>query len=78
MRGNQAVEAVAGWACFHYGYKIQKVSLEKQSVVIIHWSSEERAFAVETYFSNRLCVIATQRAFREIYFFNWRKSTAVR
>ena len=30
----------------------------------MHWSSEERAFAVETYFSNRLSVIATQRAFR--------------
>jgi len=28
------------------------------------WSSEKRAFAVGAYFSNRLSVIATQRAFR--------------
>ena len=34
----------------------------------MRWSSEERAFAVEAYFSNRLSVIATQRAFREIFF----------
>jgi len=30
----------------------------------MRWSSEERTFAVEAYFSNRLSVIATQRAFR--------------
>ena len=30
----------------------------------MRWSSEERAFAVEAYFSNRLSVNATQRAFR--------------
>ena len=30
----------------------------------MRWSSEELAFAVETYFSNRLYMIATQRAFR--------------
>ena len=30
----------------------------------MRWSNEERAFAVEAYFSNRLSVIATQRAFR--------------
>nr|ADD24484.1 Transposable element Tc3 transposase [Lepeophtheirus salmonis] len=31
---------------------------------MMRWSSEERAFAVEAYFSNQLSVIATQRAFR--------------
>ena len=31
----------------------------------MRWSSEERAFAVEDYFSNRLFVIATQRTFPE-------------
>ena len=30
----------------------------------MRWSSEERAFVVEAYFSNRLSVIATQRIFR--------------
>ena len=30
----------------------------------MRWSSEERAFAVEAYFSNRLSMIATQRVFR--------------
>ena len=30
----------------------------------MRWSSGERAFAVEAYFSNRLSMIATQRAFR--------------
>ena len=48
MRGNQAVEVAAGWACFHS----RDVSLEIQSVAIMRWSNEERAFAVEAYFSN--------------------------
>ncbi|QQP38517.1 Transposable element Tc3 transposase [Caligus rogercresseyi] len=30
----------------------------------MRWSNEERAFAVEAYFSNRQSVVATQRAFR--------------
>jgi len=30
----------------------------------MRWSGEERAFAVESYFSNRLSVIATQRTFQ--------------
>ncbi|QQP50701.1 Transposable element Tc3 transposase [Caligus rogercresseyi] len=30
----------------------------------MRWSSEELAFAVEAYFSNRQSVVATQRAFR--------------
>ena len=30
----------------------------------MRWSNEERAFAVEAYFSNRRSVIATQRVFR--------------
>ena len=31
---------------------------------MMRWNSEERSFAVETYFSNGYSVIATQRAFR--------------
>ena len=30
----------------------------------MRWSGEERAFAVEAYFSNHKSIIATQRAFR--------------
>ena len=41
-----------------------KVASEIQSVVIMRWSSEECAFAVEAYLFNRQSVIATQRAFR--------------
>ena len=43
---------------------VLKVYAQIQSVAIMRWSSEERAFAVEAYFSNRQSVIATQRAFR--------------
>ncbi|QQP52108.1 Transposable element Tc3 transposase [Caligus rogercresseyi] len=30
----------------------------------MRWSSEERTFAVEAYFSNRQSIVATQRTFR--------------
>ena len=33
-------------------------------VTVMRWSKEERAFAVEAYFSNGRSIIATQRAFR--------------
>ena len=33
-------------------------------VTAMRWSKEERAFAVEAYFSNYSSIIATQRAFR--------------
>ncbi|QQP41668.1 Transposable element Tc3 transposase, partial [Caligus rogercresseyi] len=42
----------------------RKVFLEIQSVTIMRWSREERAFAVEAYFFNHQSVIATQRSFR--------------
>ena len=41
-----------------------EVSLKMQSVAIMRWSSEERAFAVEAYFSHQQSVVATQRTFR--------------
>ena len=62
MRGNQAVDVVAGWAYFHSREKILKFPWKYSQ-----WSSQERAFAVEAYFSNKLFlffVIATQRAFQ--------------
>ena len=49
MRGNQTVEVVATWACFH-SRRDSKVSLEIQLVAIMRWSSEERVFALEAYF----------------------------
>lgn len=41
-----------------------KVLSRHSSVAIMRWNSEERAFAVEAYFSSGCSVIATQRAFR--------------
>lgn len=41
-----------------------KVLFNQSSVAIMRWNSEERAFAVEVYFSSGCSVIATQRAFR--------------
>lgn len=41
-----------------------KVLSRHGSVAIMRWNSEERAFAVEVYFSSGCSVIATQRAFR--------------
>ncbi|KAF2890012.1 hypothetical protein ILUMI_16161 [Ignelater luminosus] len=41
-----------------------KVLSRHGSVAIMRWNSEERAFAVEAYFSSGCSVIATQRAFR--------------
>ena len=38
--------------------------MEIQLVAIMPRSSEERAFAIEAYFFNRLSVIVTKRAFR--------------
>lgn len=41
-----------------------KVSSTVQSVAIMHWTKEQRAFACEAYFSNGRSIISTQRAFR--------------
>ena len=54
----------SGVGVFSFWRRDSTFSLEIQSVAIMRWTSEERAFAVEAYFSNRLFVIATQRAFR--------------
>ena len=52
---------------FSFLRRDSKVSMEIQTVAIMRWSSEERAFAVEAYFSNRLSMIATQHAFRNYF-----------
>lgn len=41
-----------------------KVLFRHSSVAIMRWNSEERAFAIEAYFSSGCSVIATQRAIR--------------
>ena len=58
LRGNQAVEvSSSGVGVFSFYRRDSKVSMEIQSVAIRRWSSEERAFVIEVYFSNRLSVI---------------------
>ena len=47
-----------------YERRDYKVSYRHSSVAIMRWNSEERAFAVEAYFSSGCSVIATQLAFR--------------
>lgn len=41
-----------------------KVLFRQSSVAVMRWNREERAFALEAYFSSGRSVIATQRAFR--------------
>ena len=52
-----------------YERRDYKVSYRHSSVAIMHWNSEERAYAVEAYFSSGCSVIATQRAFRNRFNF---------
>ena len=42
---------------------LPKVSFLLRLVTAVRWSKEERAFALEAYFSNGRSIIATQRAF---------------
>lgn len=44
-----------------------EVLLPHKPVVVMRWTKEQRAFAVEAYFSNGHSVVATQRAFRIRY-----------
>ena len=46
-----------------------KVSYQHSSVAIMRWNSEERAFAVEAYFSSGCSVITTQHAFQNHFNF---------
>lgn len=41
-----------------------EVLLPHKAVVVMRWTNEQRAFAVEAYFCNGHSVVATQRAFR--------------
>jgi len=52
------------------GSKVQVVGrfpLQHSAVVKMVWSNEQRAFAVETYFSQSHSIVAVQRAFRTRY-----------
>ena len=53
---------MVGLVSLEKGYP--EVSFILWLVTAMRWSKEERAFAVEAYFSNGRSIIATQRAFR--------------
>ena len=64
MKGGEAVE---GWG---WAQKVQVVGtfpLQHSVVVKMVWSNEQRAFAVETCFSQSHSIVAVQRAFRTRY-----------
>jgi len=64
VKGGEAVEG-CGWA-----RKVQVVGkflVQHSAVVKMVWSNEQRAFAVETYFSQGHSIVAVQRAFRTRY-----------
>ena len=44
--------------------KVMKFCVPPSQLPFMHWTSEQRAFAVEAHFSNGRSIIATQRAFR--------------
>ena len=64
MKGGEAVE---GWGWARKVQVVRKFPLQYSPVVKMMWSNEQRAFAVETYFSQSHSVVAVQRAFRTRY-----------
>ena len=64
MKGGEAVE---GWDWDRKVQAVGKFPLQHSAVVKMVWSNEQRAFAVETYFSRSHSIVAVQRAFRTRY-----------
>ena len=64
MKGEEAVE---GWGWPRKFQVFGKFPLQPSPVVKMVWSNEQRAFAVETYFSQSHSIVAVQRAFRTRY-----------
>jgi len=60
-------EAVEGWGWARKVQVVGKFPLQPSLVVKMVWSKEQRAFAVETYFSQSHSILAVQRAFRTRY-----------
>ena len=64
MKGGEVVE---GWGWVRKVQVVGKFPLQHSAVVKMVWSKEQRAFAVETYFSQSHSIVAVQRAFRTRY-----------
>ena len=64
MKGGEAVE---GWGWARKVQVVGKFPLQHSAVVKMVWSNEQRAFAVETYFSQSHSIVAVQRALRTRY-----------
>jgi len=60
-------EAVEGWGWARKVQVVGKFPLQHSAVVKMVWSNEQRAFVVETYFSQSQSIVAVQRAFRTRY-----------
>ena len=64
MKGRNAIE---GWGWSRKVQVVGKFPLQHSTVVKMVWSNEQRAFAVETYFSQSHPIVAVQCAFRTRY-----------
>ena len=60
-------EAVEGWGWPRKFQVFGEFPLQPSPVVKMVWSNEQRAFAVETYFSQSHSIVAVQRALRTHY-----------
>jgi len=60
-------EAVEVWDSARQVQVVGKFPLQHSAVVKMVWSNEQRAFAVETYFSQSHSIVVMQRAFRTRY-----------
>ena len=60
-------EATEGWGWARNVQVVGKFPLQHSAVVKMVWFNEQRAFAVETYFSQSHSIVAVQRAFRTRY-----------
>ena len=64
VKGGVAVE---GWGWARKVQVVGKFPLQHSAVVKMVWSNEQRAFNVETYFSQSHSIVVVQRAFRTRY-----------
>ena len=64
MKGGEAVE---GWCWARKVQVVGKFPLRQSVVVKMVCSNEQRAFAVETYFSQSHSIVAVHRTFRTLY-----------
>ncbi|GJQ65479.1 hypothetical protein Trydic_g7584 [Trypoxylus dichotomus] len=67
MDAVKAVGIVAGWEWSHLTGVALKFHFLPRPVATMHWNSQERAFAVEVYFTNGFSMITTQHIFQNRY-----------